>query len=80
MAYNTDENHPCDTCGITPKQADREGHGAHFTRGAGKRVTFETSFRLGQDGGVSCAKCHKERSLRELFDLTNRKDKARNNK
>ena len=74
MAYNTDDNAPCDKCGITSEQADKQRHGAYFTRGQYGRRQFETSFRLSYDGGVLCAKCHKEDSLKSLFELMNKKE------
>jgi len=56
-------------CGITPDKADKQKHGAYSTRGQYGSPQFETSFRLSFDGGVLCAKCHKESSLKQVFDL-----------
>lgn len=80
MAYNTDENHTCNRCGITPKQAEEQGIGAFVRRGQHQEAKFETSFKLSYDGGVLCARCHKEKSLKSLFDLMDRRDKERERK
>jgi len=74
MSYNTDDNHPCDICSITPEEAEKQNHGAYFERGSERRRSFETSFRLSYDGGVMCAKCHKEHSLKQIFDLMDKRE------
>ena len=73
MAYNFDENHKCDICGITPQEAEEKQIGAMITRGQYGYSKFETSFQLGFDGSVHCMRCHKEKSLKELFDLMDKK-------
>ena len=37
--------------------------------------TIETSFRLSYDGGVLCARCHKEKKLKELFELMDARER-----
>ncbi len=73
MTYNTNDNAPCDICGITSEQADKQEIGAYYTRGG--ITKFETSFRLGYNGSVLCARCNKEESLKELFTLMEKKRK-----
>ena len=74
MTYNTDDNAPCDECGITSKEADKRRVGADYTRAG--ITKFETSFRLGYDGSVLCAKCYKEKSLEKLFTLMDKRERG----
>ena len=64
----------CCVCGISEKEAERTNHGAYITRGQAQITKFETSFKESCDGkNIWCAKCHKEKSLKELFELMDKK-------
>lgn len=65
MSYNFDKN-TCDRCGITKEEARKHpvdtGINHYLYR-------YTTSFSLGHNGEVWCARCHKEIELERLFAL-----------
>ena len=68
----------CCVCGISEKEADRTNHGVNITRGQAQITKWETSFRESCDGKKCwCAPCHKEKRLKELFELMDKRDEAK---
>ena len=64
MAYNFDK-HTCDVCGC--EKPPRRRYGTY-------QEQMTDLFRLGYGGEVWCAKCHKEKELKELFALMDARD------
>ena len=65
MAYNFDKD-TCDVCGITQEEAKKYPVDTGINH---PEYCKSTSFRLSYDGGVWCARCHKEKSIKEVCDL-----------
>jgi len=76
MSYNFDKD-ICDRCGISKKEAEKypidTGINHPFYR-------YSTSFYLDTNGGVLCAKCHKETELESLFKLMDKLEEGGNKK
>lgn len=68
MAYNFKKK-TCDKCGA------KENKQSNYYQ-----LRPEESFRLGFNGEVWCAKCHKEKELESLFNLMDARDKRAQNK
>lgn len=64
MAYNW-EKQTCDDCGISKEEAKKR---PPTPTGIKHPVySHSTSFRLGLNGDVRCAACHRENELKQLF-------------
>lgn len=73
MAYNFDKN-ICDRCGITEEEAKKYPVDTGINH---YNYRYSTSFYLGINNEVLCAKCHKEKELEDLFALMDKRDKKR---
>ena len=75
----TNENTPCDNCGITEKEAEKQNHGVDVTRGQYEVTEFETSFSLkqGPEGKYLCAVCSQEERMKKLFDTMDKLEKRK---
>jgi uncharacterized protein with PIN domain len=71
MAYNFDKN-TCDRCGTTKEEAKKHPVDTGINH---PEYRYSTSFKLGFNGEVHCAKCHKELTLENLFKLMDKMDK-----
>lgn len=74
--YNLDKD-VCDRCGITQKEAEKHPVATGINH---PQYKYSTSFYLGTDGSVLCARCHKEKELEDLFKTMNARDAARKKK
>ena len=63
MAYNFTKN-TCDRCGITKKEAEKYPVDTGINNFL---YRYSTSFKLGFNGEVHCARCAKEIGLEQLF-------------
>jgi hypothetical protein len=71
MAYNFNKK-TCDRCGITEEEAKK------YPVETGINHPFynkTTSFFLGIDGSVTCARCHGEKELEDLFRVLDKKER-----
>ncbi len=69
MAYNFDKN-TCDKCGIDKDEAKKHPVDTGINH---PEYRYSTSFYLSINGGVLCAKCHREEELKSLFNLMDAK-------
>jgi hypothetical protein len=63
MAYNFTKN-TCDRCGITKEKAMNHPVDTGINH---PQYRYSTSFKLGFNGEVHCARCSKEIGLEQLF-------------
>lgn len=71
MPYNYDKD-TCDRCNITQEEFDKKyKHTGLLTY---SEMCNLTSFRLGYDGSVLCANCHREKELKELFEKMDKRE------
>lgn len=69
MAYNFKKK-TCDKCGITQAAANKK---PPLDTGIDHPLyRYTTSHRLGADGSVLCAWCHREKELEDLFAAMDR--------
>lgn len=71
--YNFDKD-TCDRCGITKEEAKKHPVATGIDHPEYKTTT---SFYLSYDGGVLCARCHRESELESLFKLMDAVDAKR---
>ena len=71
IGYNF-KKETCDVCGISKEK--RKNMPPMQTGINHPEYCLTTSFKLGFDGSVLCPECSKEKQLKELFDLMDRRE------
>jgi hypothetical protein len=71
MPYNKEKD-TCDRCGITKEAAKNHPVKTGINH---PDYATTTSFYLSWDGGVTCARCHRELEIRKIFKAMDKEDK-----